>query len=111
MAQSQPVPSLPRSSHPKPKGMPVPTRTLHSASSISAVESQNLNKGSYPNSNLQWDEANIALTAIKKDIQMKITEPKTPYVRYNAETDEVEGGEPSVRGNRCSTLPIYPLSV
>lgn len=22
---------------------------------------------------------------------MKITEPKTPYVRYNAETDEVEG--------------------
>ena len=24
---------------------------------------------------------------------MKITEPKTPYVRYNAETDEFEGGE------------------
>jgi len=23
---------------------------------------------------------------------MKITEPKTPYVRYNAETDQVEGG-------------------
>lgn len=23
---------------------------------------------------------------------MKITEPKTPYVRYNAETDEFEGG-------------------
>jgi protein phosphatase inhibitor 2 len=23
---------------------------------------------------------------------MKITEPKTPYVRYNAELDEVEGG-------------------
>ena len=23
---------------------------------------------------------------------MKITEPKTPYVRYNAETDTVEGG-------------------
>lgn len=22
---------------------------------------------------------------------MKITEPKTPYVRYNPETDEVEG--------------------
>lgn len=25
---------------------------------------------------------------------MKITEPKTPYVRYNAETDEFEGGKP-----------------
>jgi Protein phosphatase inhibitor 2 (IPP-2) len=23
---------------------------------------------------------------------MKITEPKTPYVRYNAELDEIEGG-------------------
>lgn len=43
-------------------------------------------------SSLQWDEANIALTEIQKDSLMKITEPKTPYVRYNAETDEVEGG-------------------
>jgi protein phosphatase inhibitor 2 len=41
---------------------------------------------------LQWDEANLALTEIQKDSLMKITEPKTPYVRYNAETDEVEGG-------------------
>jgi len=41
---------------------------------------------------LQWDEANIALTELQKDSQMKITEPKTPYVRYNAELDEVEGG-------------------
>ena len=23
---------------------------------------------------------------------MKITEPKTPFVRYNPETDEIEGG-------------------
>ena len=42
---------------------------------------------------LQWDEQNIALTEIQKDSLMKITEPKTPYVRYNAETDEIEGGE------------------
>jgi protein phosphatase inhibitor 2 len=42
---------------------------------------------------LQWDEENLALTEAQKDSQMKITEPKTPYVRYNAETDEVEGGE------------------
>ena len=41
---------------------------------------------------MQWDEANIALTELQKDSQMKITEPKTPYVRYNAELDEIEGG-------------------
>lgn len=41
---------------------------------------------------LQWDEENLALTELQKDSQMKITEPKTPYVRYNAELDEVEGG-------------------
>jgi hypothetical protein len=40
---------------------------------------------------LTWDEENLALTEIQKDSLMKITEPKTPYVRYNAETDEVEG--------------------
>ena len=41
---------------------------------------------------LQWDEENLALTEAQKDSQMKITEPKTPYVRYDAETDTVEGG-------------------
>ena len=46
-----------------------------------------------PRSSLQWDEENIALTELQKDSQMKITEPKTPYVRYNAELDEVEGLE------------------
>lgn len=46
---------------------------------------------------LQWDEENLALTEIQKDSLMKITEPKTPYVRYNAETDEIEGGEWSLR--------------
>lgn len=44
-------------------------------------------------SSLQWDEENLALTEAQKDSQMKITEPKTPYVRYNAETDEFEGGK------------------
>ena len=38
---------------------------------------------------------------------MKITEPKTPYVRYNAETDTVESGAfcpllPSVLGSCLS---------
>lgn len=41
---------------------------------------------------LQWDEENLALTEAQKDSQMKITEPKTPYVRYDAETDTIEGG-------------------
>ena len=42
---------------------------------------------------LRWDEENLALTEIQKDSFMKITEPKTPYVRYNPETDKiVEGG-------------------
>jgi len=39
---------------------------------------------------LQWDEENLALTEIQKDSLMKITEPKTPFVRYNAELDIVE---------------------
>jgi protein phosphatase inhibitor 2 len=45
---------------------------------------------------LQWDEENLALTEIGKDSLMKITEPKTPYVRYNAETDEIEGDIPNL---------------
>ncbi|KII95265.1 hypothetical protein PLICRDRAFT_149852 [Plicaturopsis crispa FD-325 SS-3] len=72
---------LPRSaSNPKPKGIlknapPVPGHGHHS---------------------LQWDEENLALTEIQKDSLMKITEPKTPFVRYNAETDTVEGEIPSL---------------
>ncbi|GAA5854985.1 hypothetical protein JCM8547_002336 [Rhodosporidiobolus lusitaniae] len=38
---------------------------------------------------IAWDEANLSLNEVNKDSTMKITEPKTPYVRYNAETDEV----------------------
>jgi protein phosphatase inhibitor 2 len=38
---------------------------------------------------LTWDEQNIALHEVQKDSTMKINEPKTPYVRYNPETDEV----------------------
>ncbi|TCD70008.1 hypothetical protein EIP91_005258 [Steccherinum ochraceum] len=45
---------------------------------------------------LQWDEENIALTEAQKDSQMKITEPKTPYVRYDAETDTFEGDIPAL---------------
>jgi len=45
-----------------------------------------------PNStHLTWDEANLLATEVQKDSLMKITEPKTPFVRYNAELDTVEG--------------------
>ena len=38
---------------------------------------------------VRWDEVNLNLNDLQRDSTMKITEPKTPYVRYNAETDEV----------------------
>ncbi|KAF9514235.1 hypothetical protein BS47DRAFT_890955 [Hydnum rufescens UP504] len=67
-----------------------------------------------PGTRLTWDEENLALTEINKDSLMKITEPKTPYVRYNAELDTVEGmseippfhlddGSP-----RQPTSPLFP---
>jgi len=49
---------------------------------------------------LSWDEENLALTELQKDSLMKITEPKTPYVRYNALTDEVE----NLQGGFCSSV-------
>jgi len=40
---------------------------------------------------------------------MKITEPKTPYVRYNAETDEIEGEIPNLDlGHRYESPPQSP---
>jgi len=56
---------------------------------------------------LQWDEENLALTELQKDSQMKITEPKTPYVRYNAELDEVEGEIPTFELG-ASSVPSPP---
>ncbi|CAG8564160.1 16179_t:CDS:2 [Funneliformis mosseae] len=38
---------------------------------------------------LKWDEDNIQLTEAQKNSTMKITEPKTPYIHYNQETDEI----------------------
>ncbi|THV08223.1 hypothetical protein K435DRAFT_847111 [Dendrothele bispora CBS 962.96] len=86
------LPPLPRSaSNPKPKGIlknapPLPGSGQH----------------------LQWDEENIALTEIQKDSLMKITEPKTPYVRYNAETDEIEGDIPTLDLNGRYATPSSP---
>ncbi|PIL37461.1 hypothetical protein GSI_01155 [Ganoderma sinense ZZ0214-1] len=58
---------------------------------------------------LQWDEENLALTESQKDSHMKITEPKTPYVRYNAETDTIEGDIPSLDLNGRMGSPISPV--
>lgn len=38
---------------------------------------------------LKWDEANLEMNEGQKDSTMKIDEPKTPYIRYDAEKDEV----------------------
>ncbi|KIJ20535.1 hypothetical protein PAXINDRAFT_68146 [Paxillus involutus ATCC 200175] len=96
-------PPLPRSaSNAKPKGI------LKNAAPQPVGQQQHL----------QWDEENIALTEIEKDSLMKITEPKTPYVRYNAETDEVEGDIPDLHlGARagspasCSPRSVSPVSM
>lgn len=92
------LPPLPRSaSHPKPKGI------LKNAPQSPGVIGHSL----------QWDEENLALTEIQKDSLMKITEPKTPYVRYNAETDEVEGDIPNLdlsgRFIASSSNPASPV--
>ncbi|KAI9495994.1 hypothetical protein BDB00DRAFT_180242 [Zychaea mexicana] len=38
---------------------------------------------------LKWDEANLEMNEEQKDSTMKIDEPKTPYIRYDPETDQV----------------------
>ncbi|KAI8821950.1 hypothetical protein BJ741DRAFT_636362 [Chytriomyces cf. hyalinus JEL632] len=40
---------------------------------------------------LKWDEDNLMMTEAQKDSTMKIDEPKTPYIHYNALTDEIVG--------------------
>ncbi|TPX42061.1 hypothetical protein SeMB42_g03398 [Synchytrium endobioticum] len=42
-------------------------------------------------SRIKWDEDNIMMTEAAKSATMKITEPKTPYIHYNADTDQVLG--------------------
>ncbi|PPQ68303.1 hypothetical protein CVT25_001391 [Psilocybe cyanescens] len=89
--EERPVAPLPRSaSLPKPKGI------LKNTPQNSTTNGHSL----------QWDEENLALTEIGKDSLMKITEPKTPYVRYNAETDEVEGDIPNLDLGYSASSPL-----
>ncbi|KIM46472.1 hypothetical protein M413DRAFT_315450 [Hebeloma cylindrosporum] len=99
----QHIPHIPPSgSLPKPKGILKNTPQTPNANALS----------------LQWDEENIALTEIQKDSLMKITEPKTPYVRDNAETDTIEGdipnldlGFPRSPTDMEEVIPTSPVSV
>ncbi|OCF37029.1 hypothetical protein I317_02648 [Kwoniella heveanensis CBS 569] len=65
-----------------------------------------------PGEHLQWDEANIALTEIQKDSLMKIDEPKTPFVRYDAENDRLLDEIPSfdLGTDPAPRSPSTPLS-
>ncbi|KAF5393084.1 hypothetical protein D9757_001266 [Collybiopsis confluens] len=75
------IPPVPRSaSNPKPKGI------LKNAAPPPGAAQQSL----------RWDEANIQSTEFPEGTFTKITEPKTPYVRYNPLTDEVEGEIPNL---------------
>ena len=40
---------------------------------------------------IRWDEDNLMITEAGKGNTQKITEPKTPFIHYNSETDEVFG--------------------
>lgn len=77
---------------------PTPSRSL--SGSGSAPKPRGILKNAPPLSgsgqHLQWDEENLALTELQKDSLMKITEPKTPYVRYDAETDTIDGEIPNL---------------
>ncbi|KAJ3088412.1 hypothetical protein HK102_008806 [Quaeritorhiza haematococci] len=49
-----------------------------------------------PAPRIRWDEDNIMMTEAQKSATMKITEPKTPYIHYNHETDEILGNTGSI---------------
>ncbi|KND01492.1 uncharacterized protein SPPG_03292 [Spizellomyces punctatus DAOM BR117] len=49
-----------------------------------------------PSRGIRWDEDNIMLTESQKGNTMKITEPKTPYIRYDSENDMILGSTGNV---------------
>ncbi|POY70512.1 hypothetical protein BMF94_6426 [Rhodotorula taiwanensis] len=60
---------------------------------------------------LAWDEVNLSMNDLQKDSTMKITEPKTPYVRYNAETDQVMDLDPHSLEHVLRTSEIPGISL
>ncbi|TPX33766.1 hypothetical protein SmJEL517_g03430 [Synchytrium microbalum] len=71
----------------------------HTAKSIlKAHSSSNIAEASSnpASSRIRWDEDNLMMTEAAKGATMKITEPKTPYIHYNADTDTVLGTSANV---------------
>lgn len=64
---------------------------MRSNSSSSSVKPRGIlkNTSGQKNGGVVWDEENLAVNELAKDSTMKIDEPKTPWVNYNPETDEV----------------------
>jgi len=88
----------------------VPTRSASTSKPKGILKNAPPAPGTAGAQHLQWDEANLALTELQKDSQMKITEPKTPYVRYNAELDQVEGEIPEFHLGSTSAPSPPPAS-
>ncbi|GAA5918379.1 hypothetical protein JCM1841_003934 [Sporobolomyces salmonicolor] len=89
MQETAPAPPTRRpstSARPPPRGI---LKNAHSSPSSSLPRTTTTDPSHAPATNLAWDEANLTLNELQKDSTMKIDEPKTPYVRYNPETDEV----------------------
>ncbi|CAG8485836.1 13662_t:CDS:2 [Ambispora gerdemannii] len=58
---------------------------------------------------LKWDEDNLQLTESQKDSTMKISEPKTPFIHYNQETDEIMTDLDTIPGLALNTSGISPV--
>jgi hypothetical protein len=61
----------------------IPKSILKHKSSSDKINSTTLKES------LLWDEANLFKNESEKQPTMKILEPKTPFVRYNYDTDQV----------------------
>ncbi|KAJ3401155.1 hypothetical protein HDV05_000634 [Chytridiales sp. JEL 0842] len=51
------------------------------------LKKQGANDGGAPK--LRWDEDNLMITEAQKNSTMKITEPKTPFIHYDHENDQI----------------------
>ena len=70
-----------------------------------------LKRTARPKKGIVWDEASLEITEAGKDSVMKITEPKTPFITYNPDSDSISGvsyGMPplelEVTGNQLDDL-------
>ncbi|CAG8507828.1 1619_t:CDS:2 [Paraglomus brasilianum] len=58
---------------------------------------------------LKWDEDNLQYTESQKSATMKITEPPTPYIRYNQETDEIMTDLETIPGLALGSSSVSPV--